>query len=101
MRQRDDRYVHEIHDPPPYNGIPRLQDDGRRLRWCQSLHVLDATASIRLGRTSSSAAWGLKVIGDCGGFSYVAEDVPPVTVDEVIDFYEDVGVDEGVVPSTT
>src|ERR1700722_13305521 len=38
----------------------------------------------------------LKVIGDCGAFSYVAEETPPVTVSEVIDFYENLGVDEGI-----
>lgn len=97
VRQRDDRYAHEIHDPPPYSGvlISKTMVDGYatagRYTAAQRhrLHRLGAHEFFRLPE-------GLKVIGDCGGFSYVAEDVPPVTVDEVIDFYEDVGVDEGV-----
>jgi hypothetical protein len=97
VRQRDDRYAHEIHDPPPYSGIliSKTMVDGYaaagRYTAAQRhrLYRLGAHEFFRLPE-------GLGVIGDCGGFSYVAEDVPPVTVDEVIDFYEDVGVDEGV-----
>jgi hypothetical protein len=97
VRQRDDRYAHEIHDPPPYSGIliskTMVDGYGAAGRYTAAqrhrLHRLGAHEFFRLPE-------GLRVIGDCGGFSYVAEDVPPVTVDEVIDFYEDVGVDEGV-----
>jgi hypothetical protein len=35
-------------------------------------------------------------MGDCGAFSYVQEDVPPYTPDEVIDFYTECGFDLGV-----
>jgi hypothetical protein len=35
-------------------------------------------------------------MGDCGAFSYVREDYPPVTSDEVIDFYETCGFDLGI-----
>ncbi len=35
-------------------------------------------------------------MGDCGAFTYVREDDPPYTVDEVIDFYEDCGFDAGI-----
>jgi hypothetical protein len=34
----------------------------------------------------------LKLFGDCGAFSYVKHDVPPVTVEDVIDFYNEIGV---------
>ena len=27
--------------------------------------------------------------GDCGAFTYVKDDVPPYTVDDIIDFYGD------------
>jgi hypothetical protein len=97
VRQRDDRYAHEIHDQPPYSGmlVSKTMIDGyagtSRYTAAQRhrLHRLGAHEFFRLPK-------GLKVIGDCGGFSYVAEDVPPVTIDEVIDFYEGIGVDEGV-----
>jgi len=35
-------------------------------------------------------------MGDCGAFSYVREEVPPYSVEEVIDFYECCGFDYGV-----
>jgi hypothetical protein len=97
VRQRDDRYAHEVHDHPPYHGmlVSKTMIDGYsgsgRYTAAQRhrLFRLGAHEFFRLPK-------GLKVIGDCGGFSYVAEDVPPVTVNEVIDFYEDIGVDEGV-----
>jgi hypothetical protein len=38
---------------------------------------------------------GMKVMGDCGAFTYVKEDVPPVTVEEVTRFYQDAGFDYG------
>jgi hypothetical protein len=97
VRQRDDRYAHEIHDPPPYSGmlVSKTMIDGYggtgRYTAAQRhrLYRLGAHKFFRLPK-------GLKVIGDCGGFSYVEDDVPPVTIDEVIDFYESIGVDEGV-----
>jgi hypothetical protein len=38
---------------------------------------------------------GLKIFGDSGAFSFVDEDVPPVSVNDVIDFYNSIGVDRG------
>jgi hypothetical protein len=35
-------------------------------------------------------------MGDCGAFSYVREERPPYTVDDVLDFYEDCGFDYGI-----
>jgi len=97
VRQRDDRYAHEIHDPPPYSGmlVSKTMVDGYggagRYTAAQRhrLYRLGVHEFFRLPT-------GLRVIGDCGGFSYVGEDKPPVTVDEVIAFYESTGVDEGV-----
>jgi hypothetical protein len=97
VRQRDDRYAHEVHDPPPYSGIlvskTMVDGGGSGGRYTTAhrhrLYRLGAHKFFRL-------PVGLKVIGDCGAFSYVAEEKPTVTVSEVIDFYESVGVDEGV-----
>ena len=97
VRQRDDLYAHEVHRVPPYDGllISKTMVDGSgaggRYTAAQRhrLHRLGAREFFRLPDN-------LNVIGDCGGFSYVDEPAPPVTVSEVIDFYEGVGVDEGV-----
>src|SRR5690606_17408700 len=38
----------------------------------------------------------LKIMGDCGAFSYRGQDVPPVTVDEVVQFYSECRFDLGI-----
>ena len=35
-------------------------------------------------------------MGDCGAFSYVRDDKPPYSPDEVIDFYSECGFDLGI-----
>ena len=97
VRQRDDLYAHEIHDPPPYSGIlvsKTMVDGGQSgSRYTTShRHRLYRLGVHRFFRLPAD----LKVIGDCGAFSYVNDDKPPVSVSEVIDFYENVGVDEGI-----
>jgi hypothetical protein len=97
VRQRDDLYAHELHDAAPYDGIlisKTMVDgygSGGRYTVAQRhrLHRLGVREFFRLQDD-------LTVIGDCGGFSYVGEHLPPVTVPEVIDFYEGIGVDEGI-----
>jgi hypothetical protein len=97
VRQRDDRYAHELHTPPPYSGIliSKTAIDGY-----QGAGRYTAAQRHRLYRLGAREFFrlpaGLKILGDCGGFSYVVEERPPVTVDQVIDFYESTGVDEGV-----
>ncbi len=39
---------------------------------------------------------GARVIGDCGAFTYVRERLPTESTDEVLEFYEDCGVDFGI-----
>ncbi len=38
----------------------------------------------------------LETMGDCGAFSYIREPVPPVSPEEVFNFYEECGFDYGV-----
>lgn len=98
VRQRDDRYAHEVLDSPPYHGI------------LVSKAIVDGSVSGSGKYTSSQRARlyrmgvrrffrlpdGIATLGDNGAFNYVAEEVPPVTVDETLDFYEECGFDEGV-----
>jgi hypothetical protein len=102
IRQRDDLYAHEVLDPVPYDGmlISKAIVDGvgggagrysaqQRQRFyregIREFFRLDAYAGARL-----------ETMGDCGAFQYVREEVPPYSVDEVIDFYEGIGVDAGI-----
>ncbi len=98
VRQRDDRYAHEVLDTPPYHGM------------LVSKAIVDGSVSGSGKYTSSQRARlyrmgvrrffrlpeGMTTLGDNGAFNYVAEEVPPVTVDETLDFYEECEFDAGV-----
>jgi len=97
VRQRDDRYAHELHDPPPYSGIlvsKTMVDgfgSGGRYTSAQRhrLYRLGVRQFFRLPDD-------LKALGDCGAFSYVGHPEPPITVEEVVDFYGQCGFDAGI-----
>lgn len=38
----------------------------------------------------------IPILGDCGAFSYVNEDVPPYDVSEIVGYYQDLGFSRGV-----
>lgn len=89
---RNDLYCHEILKRP-YDGILvsyAMVTAGR----------YSAPARRRLLRSGARAffrapAW-TKFIGDPGAFSYVKDDLPPYTVDEVSAFYGALGLDYGM-----
>lgn len=102
VRQRDDRYAHEVLHPAPFDGL------------LVSKAIVDGTASATTGKYTgaqrhrlysdgaeaffrlSTGSTTLKIMGDCGAFSYANETYPPYTVDEVIDFYDGCGFDFGI-----
>lgn len=98
VRQRDDRYAHEVLNEPPYHGILVSKSivDGsikgagkystsQRAR----LHRMGVHRFFRLPN-------GVEALGDNGAFNYVDEVVPPVTPAQTLDFYEECGFDAGV-----
>ena len=101
VRQRDDRYAHEVIDPPPYDGlliskpiVDGLLGAGAKYTEAQRnrLYREGARRFFRLDRRGAS----LKIMGDCGAFTYVREAEPVYTVEEVLDFYEGCGLDFGI-----
>jgi hypothetical protein len=101
VRQRDDRYAHEMMLPMPYDGILVSKPivDGLpgvsgkyTIAQRNRLYREGARRFFRLG----SGDEALKVLGDCGAFTYVREQEPVYTVDEVIDFYDGCGFDIGI-----
>lgn len=102
VRQRDDVYAHEVLKPPPFNGL------------LVSKAIVDGTASSSTGKYTlpqrhrlyregarqffrlHNGSTRLKIMGDCGAFSYVGEEYPPYTVEEVVSFYEGCGFDYGI-----
>jgi hypothetical protein len=99
IRQRDDRYAHEVLSPAPYSGmlVSKAMVDGvggaagrYSAQQRQRLYRVGIRDFFRLhGET-------IDTMGDCGAFTYVREDVPPYSVDDVIDFYENCGFDAGI-----
>jgi hypothetical protein len=98
-RQRDDQYAHEVFAAAPYDGllvskaiVEGQSSESGRYTLAQRHRLLREGAHefFRVGGRP------LKIMGDCGAFSYLREKVPPVTPDEVIDFYEECRFDYGV-----
>lgn len=103
VRQRDDRYAHEVIQPPPYDGllvskpiVDGLPGAAGKYTAAQRnrLYREGAHRFFRLSNGSST----LRVMGDCGAFTYVREHEPIYSVDEVIDFYDGCQFDIGIAP---
>ncbi|GAA0426022.1 hypothetical protein Acor_54640 [Acrocarpospora corrugata] len=102
VRQRDDLYAHEVLDPPPFHGLlvsKSIVDgysDGSAGKYTgaqrRRLYREGAREFFRLDHASGP----LRIMGDCGAFSYVKETYPPYSVDDVIDFYDGCGFDYGI-----
>src|SRR3954453_11820572 len=102
IRQRDDLYAHEVLTPVPYSGMlvsKAIVDgvDGGAGRYSaqqrQRLYRVGIREFFRLDRAPGPR---IATMGDCGAFTYVREETPPYSVDEVIDFYEECGFDAGL-----
>lgn len=101
VRQRDDLYAHEALHPAPFDGllVSKSIVDGTAAgagKYTSAqrhrLYSEGADAFFRLSRGNTS----LRIMGDCGAFSYVNETYPPYAVDEVIDFYDGCGFNYGI-----
>lgn len=97
VRQRDDSYPHEIFSNSPYNGIlvSKAVVDGLgggtgKYSGAQRHRFL------RVGvREYFRLDPKLESMGDCGAFTYVREQTPPYTAQEVANFYAECGFDYG------
>jgi len=96
LRQRDDCYPHEMFLNPPYDGMlisRAIVEERYTLAQKHRLLRLGAREFLRIADKRLSH---LKIMGDCGAFSYKDADIPPFTVDDVVDFYERCGFDLGI-----
>lgn len=98
VRQRDDLYAHEVLDEPPYSGIlvsksivdGAMKDSGKYTSAQRArLYRFGVRRFFRLPND-------VETLGDNGAFNYVDELVPPVTVEETLDFYVGCGFDAGI-----
>ncbi|MDB4873534.1 MAG: archaeosine tRNA-ribosyltransferase type 5 [Gemmatimonadales bacterium] len=102
VRQRDELYAHEALTKAPFNGylVSKAIVDGvpgasGKYTLAQR-HRLYRVGVHRFFRLEDVQGPPLQTLGDCGGFSYINEDVPPYTPDQVIDFYDECGFDLGI-----
>jgi hypothetical protein len=99
VRQRDDRYAHEVISPAPYDGIllSKALIDGKGSKYTfaqrQRLYRLGVHRFFRLEAIEGPP---LLTMGDCGAFSYVREEKPPWSPEEVLDFYAECDFDWGI-----
>jgi hypothetical protein len=99
VRQRDDRYAHEVISPAPYTGIllskALVDGPGSKYTFAQR-HRLYRLGVRRFFRLDERDGDDLATLGDCGAFNYVREETPPYSVEEVVDFYDECGFDYGI-----
>lgn len=103
--QRDDLYAHELYRPDrAYDGIlvSKFLLDGRSSqgRYSQAQRQRffreGAQRFLRFPESGDFNPEQYPILGDCGAFNYHEEEVPPFSVDEVIEFYEQCGFTHGI-----
>lgn len=83
-------YAHEIYPVPNYDGIlvsRSVMDKSSFSR--ERVERLGVHRHLRVPKA-------FPVMGDCGAFSYITDDVPPYSTGEVLDYYTRLGFDLGV-----
>lgn len=102
VRHRDDCYAHEIFAERVFDGIlvskGIVDSNGGAGRYTgPQRRRFDRDGVKRFFRANGGHPWGkLHFMGDCGAFTYVKEEEPPFSVEEVIDFYNRGQFDFGV-----
>lgn len=84
----EDVYAHEIFPTPNYDGIlvSRVVIDKSKKKK-ERIYELGVRKFIRFSGP---------LMGDCGAFGYIKEDVPPYTTDEILEYYHQLDFDYGV-----
>lgn len=99
MPHSDDVYAHETFSTAPYHGIlfswsniGKFSDNTRRYSLSQRQRLL----RVGLRKFFRIENPDIETMGDCGAFAYHQMPEPPVSVDEIFQFYIDSGVDYGI-----
>jgi hypothetical protein len=99
VRQRDDRYAHEVIVPAPYDGVllSKALVDGRGSKYTLAQrHRLYRLGVRRFFRLDQLEGPLLTTMGDCGAFTYVREEKPPYSPEDVLEFYAECDFDYGI-----
>lgn len=98
--QRDDKYPHELMNPAPYDGVLVSRGIVGDHRFPGKYSSAQAMRFRRDGarkflRLDAPRFREMPIYGDSGAFSYVKEDVPPYTPEQIVEFYADAGFTHG------
>ena len=101
VRQRDDLYPHEVFESAPYDGIlvsKSIVDRGgaKTAKYTLAQRRRFFNEGVRKFFRLDRLEQRIETMGDCGAFSYIREEEPVWSVDEVIEFYELCGYDYGI-----
>ncbi|MFO7567829.1 MAG: tRNA-guanine transglycosylase DpdA [Enhygromyxa sp.] len=101
VRHRDDRYAHEIFADRVFHGIlvskGIVDSAGGTGRYTGPQRRRFDRDGVKRFFRALHHPWGkLRFMGDCGAFTYVKEETPPFSVEEVIEFYSRGQFDLGV-----
>lgn len=85
-----DVYAHEIYKTPNYDGvlISKIIIEQNKTKKSR-IEEMGVHKFIRFDN-------GRPIMGDCGAFGYVDEEVPPFETKEILDYYQRLGFDIGV-----
>jgi hypothetical protein len=102
VRQRDDLYLHEALRAHVIDGllVSKAIVDGQPgaagKYTLAHRHRLYRQGVRQFFRLDAAPGPRVQTMGDCGAFSYVRDEAPPYTPDQVIDFYSECGFDLGI-----
>lgn len=96
----DDAYPHEIMGYAPYDGVlvsrGIVGDHRIKGKYTESQAMRFRRVGVReFMRLDKPQFANLALFGDCGAFTYVAQDVPPYTPGDTAEFYDDCGFTHG------
>lgn len=83
-------YAHQMFPSPNYDGILMSRAVVDRTR--RKLERIQSVGVHRYLRVPPE----FPVMGDCGAFDYIGEEVPPYTTEDVLQYYTELGFDYGV-----
>ena len=102
--QLSDQYAHELLGRAPYDGLllsksivdgvtgkPGKYTTAQRHR----LRRLGVHEFFRVSHLRAPDGGPFPIMADCGAFSYIQEEVPPITIDDAIEFYQNCGFTHG------
>lgn len=91
-----DRYAHQMLTPAPYDGLLVSMSAVKDGRYSQAAQQRLLRDGVRKFLNFEGPQFADKVMmGDCGAFAYAAQEKPPYSIDELIDFYSYGGFTHG------